>query len=289
MPHDRTPGSILFDIFNHGLLILLALICFLPLVHIIAVSFSDRPSSIANIVRFWPINFNTSNYEQVLRDQQFVRSLWISVKRVLIGSVLNMFVIAVTAYPFSIKQDFLGKSLIKWFLLFAMIFSGGLIPTFLAVKSLGLLNSIWALILPMSVDIWSIIVIANFYRNLPTELTEAATIDGASHWDILFRICIPLSMPALATIFLFTSVGYWNEWFSGIVYMTQVTSYPLQSYLQATSINMMRTGDPKLMQFVSDRSLRAAQLFLAMLPILLVYPFLQRYFVKGITLGAVKG
>jgi putative aldouronate transport system permease protein len=289
MFHDRTLGSILFDVLNYGLLIFLALICFLPLVHIIAVSFSDRPSSIANIVRFWPVNFNLFNYDRVLRDQQFVKSLWISVYRVLIGSVINMFIIAMSAYPFSLKQDFLGKGLIKWFLLFAMIFSGGLIPTFLAVKSFGLLNSIWALILPMSVDIWSIIVIANFYRTLPVELTEAATIDGASHWDILFRICIPLSLPALATILLFTTVWYWNEWFSGIVYMTKVTSYPLQSYLQATSINMMRTGDPKLMQFVSDRSLRAAQLFLAMLPILCVYPFLQRYFVKGMTLGAVKG
>jgi putative aldouronate transport system permease protein len=289
MFRDRSIGSFLFDLVNNAFLVILALVCFLPLVHIIAVSLSDRPSSIANIIRFWPINFNTINYDRVLRDQQFIRSLWISVSRVLIGSVLNMLIIAMSAYPFSIKQDFLGKGLIKWFLLFAMIFSGGLIPTFLAVKSFGLLDSIWALILPMSVDIWSIIVIANFYRTLPVELTEAATIDGASHWNILFRIYIPLSLPALATILLFTSVWYWNEWFSGIVYMIKVTSYPLQSYLQATSINMMRTGDPKLMQFVSDRSLRAAQLVLAMLPILCIYPFLQRYFVKGLTLGAVKG
>ncbi len=292
MIEDRSWGSRLFDILNYTLLAIVALACLLPLINVFAISLSDRASTTAHLVKFWPVNFTTLNYEQIVDQAEFQGAFMISLIRVGLGSTLTVLVTILTAYPLSLTQGFSGQRLFKRLLIFAMLFSGGLIPWFLAIKSLGLLNTIWALILPMAVQVFYIIVMLNFFRNLPVELSEAATIDGASHWDILFRIYIPLSKPALATILLFVAVLYWNSWFDALILMNTSEQYPLQTYLKATVITLDFTrllNDPLLVAKLSEQSLRAAQVFLATVPILIVYPFLQRYFVKGLVLGSVKG
>ena len=157
---------------------------------------------------------------------------------------------------------------------------------------MGLLDSIWVLILPGAVTMWDIIIMMNFFRGLPPELSEAATVDGASHWDILWRIYVPLSAPALATITLFATVMHWNSWFDGLVFMKSPSNYPLQTYLQTTILGrdfseLIR--DPLAFAMLSERSVKSAQIILAMIPVLAIYPFLQRYFVKGLTLGSIKG
>lgn len=293
MVEERTLGNKIFDVFNHVLLVFLSIACLLPMVHMLAVSLSSSAASLGNLVKLWPVDFTTYNYVRIINNGQFQRSLTISVLRVLLGTTINLLIISITAYPIAIQEEFWGKQFFKWLLIFAMLFSGGLIPTYLAIRSLGLLDKIWVLVLPGAVATWSIILMTNFYRRLPIEISEAATIDGASHWQILFRIYLPLSVPVLATLTLFSAVGHWNSWFDGLIYMKTPDKYPLQTYLQTTIIardfSNLLTVDKETIERLSERSLRAAQIFLATIPILLVYPFLQRYFVTGLTLGSVKG
>lgn len=292
MVQDRTLGSRIFDVCNYLFLGILGFLCLFPLVHILAVSLSDRAATTANLVTFWPINFTTLNYQKIVDDGQFMRSFGISVIRVLAGTTINMLVIVLTAYPLSLSTSFRGKNIFRWALLFAMLFQGGLIPWYLAIRSLNMLNTIWALILPGMVQVFYIIVMVNFFRQLPQELAEAATVDGASHWSILFGIFLPLSLPALATLTLFCAVDHWNAWFDALVVMKTPRNYPLQTYLQITIVandfSRLLTN-PKMAAQLSPRSMRAAQIFFATVPILFIYPFLQRYFVTGLTLGSVKG
>jgi putative aldouronate transport system permease protein len=289
----RSMGDRIFEVFNYAFITILCVVCVVPIIHVLAVSFSDRASTTANLVSLWPIGFNTLNYQRILQDGQFQRSVIISVERVIVGTLINMAIVVLTAYPLAVRDNYPGKSLVKWLLIFAMLFSGGMIPTYLVVRNLGLINSFWALVLPFAVDVWSIMVMANYYRRLPVEIAEAATMDGADHWILLAKIYIPLSMPIIATLALFTAVWYWNEWFYALIYMNTPTLYPLQTYLQVTVVRQdfssMRAINSAMLTLISGRSLRSAQIFLAMLPIMFVYPFLQRYFVKGLTLGSVKG
>jgi putative aldouronate transport system permease protein len=179
-----------------------------------------------------------------------------------------------------------------WILLVALLFNGGLIPWFLAIRSLGLLNSIWALVLHDALPIWNVILLMNFFRELPRELEEAAIIDGASYWDTLFHVYLPLSVPALATLTLFAAVGHWNAWFDGMVLMTKNENYPIMTFLRTVVIDLnlqVLSVNPEDLYNLSDRSIRAANIVVATLPILMAYPFLQRYFIHGIRLGAVKG
>jgi len=294
MVEDRSLGSVIFDIVNHIVLALLGLLCLLPLVHVLAVSLSGRAAAAGGLVTFWPVDFNTVNYAQILQDAQFERSFLISVIRVLAGTSISLIVVVLTAYPLSLDSPgFRGQRPVKWLFLFAMLFSGGLIPWYLVIKTLGMLNTLWALILPNAVQVFYIIVMMNFFRSLPREVAEAATVDGASHWRILFEIYVPLSVPGLATLGLFISVGHWNSWFDGLILMEQ-NNFPLQSYLQTLLVSGSDTSasainNPLLTEFMSAQAMHAAMIFVATVPILLVYPFLQRYFVTGLTLGSLKG
>ena len=191
------------------------------------------------------------------------------------------------------KNSFGSRDVYVWFFIITMLFSGGLIPWYMTIKYLGLLDSIWALILPGAVQIFSIIILMNFFRQLPKEIEEAAFIDGASHWINLWKIYVPLSTPALATLTLFSVVGHWNSWFDGIILMNSQKNYPLQSYLQTVvieaNLRLTTSTDLKTLALVDNKTSRSAQIFLATLPILCVYPFLQKYFMKGMVLGSVKG
>ena len=292
MIRDKGWFSRVFDAFNYIFLASFAVLCLLPLVHIFAVSLSGRAPATGGFVSFWPIDFTLENYEEVMGSPTFLRSFTISVARVVSGTTLNMVLVILTAYPLSKSpRVFKGRTIFIWFFVFAMLFDGGLIPSFLVVLSLGLLNSLGALVLPNAVPIFSVILMMNFFRNVPVELEESALIDGASHWKVLWYIYIPLSLPAIATLTLFAAVNHWNAWFDGLIYMTDSANYPMQTFLRSVivSLDLTQVGiNPQDLQRLSDRAIRGAQIIVATVPILLVYPFLQRYFISGIKLGAVK-
>ncbi|MBP1992092.1 carbohydrate ABC transporter permease [Paenibacillus eucommiae] len=282
-----------FQIVNYTFLCLLALLCILPMIHVLALSLSSNAAASAGIVRLWPVDFNLTSYSYVLAKKEFVSSFVISLKRVALGSAINMLLVVLLAYPLSKESSkFKSRTWYIWFFVVTILFSGGLIPTYMVIKSAGLLNSIWALVLPGAVPVFSVLLLLNFFRGLPKELEEAAFMDGAGHFTTLFKIFLPLSVPALATILLLTMVGHWNSWFDGLIYMNSPSKYPLQSYLQTIVIqkNFSELTDLNLetLKQISDRTVKAAQIFMGALPVLVVYPFLQKYFMKGIVLGSVK-
>jgi putative aldouronate transport system permease protein len=200
-----------------------------------------------------------------------------------------MFVITTAGYALS--KDFPGRQALMWFFIFTMLFSGGLIPSYILITNLGLKDTIWSLVLPGAFGAYNLILIMNFFKTIPKALEEAAFIDGASFFNIFWRVYLPLSLPGLATVGLFIMVGHWNSWFDGILYMSNTTDYPLASFMQTVvvqgSLQNMALSQSEA-EALSEQSIKAAQIFISTLPIILVYPFLQRYFVKGIVLGAVK-
>jgi putative aldouronate transport system permease protein len=265
----------------------------MPVVHILAVSLSSRAAATANIVNFWPVGFTLDAYSQTLSNQHFLRALAIGVERTALGTLLAMAVMCFAAYSLS-KSDhkFAGRSAYAWFFVFQILFSGGLIPTYLVVNGTGLMNTIWALIIPGAVGGFNLILLLNFFRSVPPELEDAALIDGAGHFTTLFRVFIPISMAGIATIGLFTMVGHWNSWFDGMIYLKKPVDYPLATFLQSVVAkeNFNEAGlTAEDVKNISSRTVKASQIFIGALPILLVYPFLQRFFVKGIVLGSVKG
>lgn len=275
---------------------LLGLICLLPMLNILAISFSSSAAAAGNRVGFLPVDFTTAAYQKILEDSQFWRSLVISVFRVVCGLALNLVLVVLMAYPLSkSKKDFKGRNIYMNLLIFAMLFNGGMIPTYLVVKNLGLLNTIWALILPGAVPVFSVIMVMNFFIGVPKSLEEAAVIDGATPLQVLLSIYIPCSKPVIATIALFSIVGNWNDFFGGLIYMTKVSNYPLQTYIQTLSVkleDMMNAGGSisslvNVME-VSTQNLNAAKIIVSVIPLLLIYPLLQKYLITGIVVGSVK-
>ena len=280
----------------YGIVILLGLICLLPMLNILAISFSSSDAAAANIVGFVPVKFTTAAYNKIMEDRQFWRSFGISVFRVASGLVVNLVLIVLMAYPLSkTKREFRGRNIYMNLLIFAMLFSGGMIPTYLVVKKLHLLNTVWALVLPGAVPIFSVIMVMNFFMGVPKSLEEAAVIDGATPLQVLTKVYIPCSKPVIATIALFSIVGSWNDFFGGLIYMTKVRNYPLQTYIQTLSVkleDMLNSGGSlssliNAME-VSSQNLNAAKIVVSVVPLLLIYPLLQRYLITGIVMGSVK-
>jgi putative aldouronate transport system permease protein len=283
----------IFNVLNYTFLALLSVLCVLPLIHILAVSFSGAAPASANLVKLWPIDFTLDAYKITLANKNFSMSLAVSVLRTVLGTAITMALIFMAAYPLSKEEHvFRGRTLYAWFFVFTMLFNGGLVPTYILISNLGIMNTIWALVLPNAVNVWLMILMLNFFRAIPKELEEAALIDGATHLVTMVRIYLPLSMPAIATLSLFSMVGHWNSWFDGLLYITDFEKYPLATFLQTIIVQQDLTKmsvNPAELENIAQRTVKAAQIFIGALPILLVYPFLQRYFVKGIVLGAVKG
>ncbi len=275
---------------------LLGVICLLPLLNIVAVSFSGSAAVAANRVGIFPEDFTVAAYEKILGDHQFWRSFGISVARVVLALLLNLILIMLMAYPLSkSKREFKGRNIYMDLLIFAMLFNGGMIPTYIVIKNLGLLNTIWALILPGAVPIFSVIMVMNFFMGVPKALEEAAVIDGATPLQVLTKVYLPCSKPVIATIALFSIVGSWNDFFSGLLYMTKVNNYPLQTYIQSLNVkleDMLNAGGSisslvNIMD-VSAQNLNAAKIVVSVIPLLLIYPLLQKYLITGIVVGSVK-
>lgn len=289
----------IFLIINYTMLIAMALICILPFVNLLAISFSSKNAVTANKVTFYPVEFNTAAYSFIMKSSQFINALWVSIKRVVIGVPLNVLLIVLTAYPLSkSKNDFRLRNVFSWYFVITILFSAGLIPTYMVVRYTGIRNTIWALVLPGALPVFNMLVVMNYMRNLPNELCEASYIDGAGHLYTLIKVILPLCTPALATVTLFSFVAHWNSWYDGMIYMDTVDRYPLQTYLQTVIINpeaFFRNATnvsselANYIRLVNARTTNAAQLFLATIPILLIYPFLQKYFTTGLVMGSVKG
>lgn len=297
MARRESTSRKVFNVFNITFLCIITLICVLPFIHLLAISLSSQGATAAGEVGLLPKEFSLEAYKYLLQKKEFFQSMGVTVVRVVIGTAFSMAVTILTAYPLS-KEDgrFRGRSKYVWFFAFTMFFGGGMIPTYMVIKGLGLIDSIWALILPSAMNVWNVILLLNFFRQIPKDLEEVALIDGASQYFILAKIYLPIALPALATILLFTIVGHWNSWFDGVLYLNTPSKYPLQTYLSTIVLdqNMMSNQIMSPQQLlalekIGDMNLQAAQIFVGALPILLVYPFLQRFFIKGIVVGSVKG
>ncbi|MDQ6422382.1 carbohydrate ABC transporter permease [Paenibacillus sp. LHD-117] len=289
MYHKTLPYR-LFSVFNYFILAVISIGCLLPLFHLLMVSFSDTSAANAGLVTLWPIGFTTEAYAKTFDNANFLTSLWVSVKRTVIGTALALAVNSVAAYALSKdNRVFRGRNVYLWYFVVTMLFSAGLVPAYVLILKLGLMNSLFALILPGLVAVYNIILLLNFFRSVPKELEEAAFIDGAGYLRSFVSVFLPVSLPAIATIALFTMVGHWNAYFDGLIYMKGAENLPLASFMQTLIVQGSTTGfDPAVIANMSQRTLRASQIFISALPILLVYPFLQRFFVKGIVIGAVK-
>ena len=266
-------------------------LCIFPMIHVLAISLSSINAVDSGQVFLLPVGINFEAYKFVIRKVQFIRSFFVSIQRVLLGVTLNMLMTILVAYPLSKPvYKFPRRTLYAWIFFITMLFGGGLIPTYLVVYKTSLINSIWALVIPGAVPVFNIIIMINFFRDIPESYEDAAYIDGAGHLRILYNVYLPMSLPALATLILFSIVGHWNRWFDGMIYMNSPAKYPLQSYLRTLVITLdveiMQIDE--VLQFVNNRTQRAAQIFVGMLPVLMIYPFLQRYFVKGIRMGGLK-
>lgn len=274
--------------------IILGLSCLLPLINTVATSFSNSSVATAGRVGLIPVGFTLSSYKKILADHQLWRSYLISIIRVVLGTSINVILVIIMAYPLSkSKREFHSQGIYMKLVIFAMLFNGGMVPTYMVVQKLNLINTIWSLILPGAVGVGNIILMMNFFRGVPKSLEEAAEIDGANPLQILFNVFIPASKPCIATVTLFCMVGHWNDYFSGILYITKVKNYPLQTYIQSiqTTFDISKITDvKKLEEFlaVSSRTLNSAKIVVSVIPLLLIYPILQKYFITGIVVGAVK-
>lgn len=273
----------------------LGIVCLIPILNSLALSLSDKAIVEAGSVFLVPRRINLTSYDIILEDRQFFRSFLISIERVVLGGIINFVITLLMAYPLSKDRSvFRAREVYLYLLLVTMLFSGGLIPIYMVVNAVGIMDTIWALVLPGAVPVFNVIIMMNFFRQVPKELEEAATVDGARHATILVKVYLPLSVPSVATVTLFSMVGHWNAFFDGLIYMNSPRDYPLQTYIQTLVLGQhdftrLTVEEIKRISQTSSKTLNNAKIIVSMIPMVLVYPFLQRYFVKGLVLGSVKG
>ncbi|WP_017691260.1 carbohydrate ABC transporter permease [Paenibacillus sp. PAMC 26794] len=288
---ERTSNRI-FDIVNISFISMFVIFCLTPFMHTIAISLSSNRAITSGEVTIFPKEFNWDAYGQVFSDQSMIYSLGFTTLLTVATTVLCMLFTIAAAYPLT-KKKLKGRKLFMYVIIITMFFSGGIIPEYLLIRDLNMLNSVWALILPGLVSPFNLIILIAFFRGIPNSLEEAAEIDGSSHVHTLFKVILPLSMPVLATLALFYAVGRWNGFQDSLMYITDPKLYPLQLKMYQMVQNNM-VSELTLMEGASrtrltPESLKAATVVFATVPILLVYPWLQKYFVSGAMLGAVKG
>ena len=292
MVQDKSIASRLFDIVNYTLLALIGLACILPFIHVIAGSFTTVAELATKRFVLIPTKWSVDAYRFIFSTNTIFRAMAVSVGVTTLGTAFSMLLTSLMAYGLS-RRDLVGRSGLMFMVLFTMLFSGGMIPTFLVVKSLWLIDTYAALVVPTAINAFNLIILRNFFQNLPEGIQESARIDGCSDWGILFRIVIPLSMPAIATISLFYAVTYWNTYLPAILYLNDANKWPIQVILrQIVILASGLTADTSALEdYVRppEQTIKMAVIVVATVPILLVYPFLQKHFVKGALLGSIKG
>jgi putative aldouronate transport system permease protein len=279
-----------FSVIVYIILSTFGILIILPFLNLLATSLSDQVAVSNGMVTFWPKRFTLSAYKFVIQNKQFWNGFKTTILVTFAGTVLSMLVTTLTAYPLSLPK-LKGRKFFLVLFIIVMLFNGGLIPNYLLINQLGLRNNRWALILPGLISTYNMLLVKNYFETLPPSLYESAKIDGASEFRIFINITLPLSLPTLATVALFYAVGFWNSYFSGILYISSPEKMPLQTYLQSL-LNMSYIPahelSPEVAESLSTESIRAASIFSATVPILVFYPFLQKYFVKGLVLGSDK-
>lgn len=288
-PKPRGKGRA-FQLLNGFFFLLVALVCVLPYMHLIAKSFSGNYAVVAGKVGFWPVGFQLDVYGYVIRNSVFWQAFQNSVFITVFGTIASMTVTVLAAYPLS-KPSFRGRKPILLLYVFSMLFYGGTIPIYILMQSLHLLNTLWAMILPFLVTQFNLFVMKTFFEGIPAAIEESAKIDGAGQMRILLGIVLPLSLPSMATIALFYAVNYWNGFYHAMLFVNKQEVKPLQLYLYEMISAAANTSemDPEAAMSISSGGVQAASIVLGTLPIVLLYPFAQKYFVHGLTIGSVKG
>lgn len=286
---DRTFGVVVYLV-----LALVTVIVLYPLIDILSASISNPAAVARGKVWLMPIDINFKAYLSIFHNNEIIIGYKNTLFYTTVGTLINIVMTVMIAYPLS-RKDFYGRNVITFFIVFTMFFSGGMIPTYLVVKELGMLNTFWAVTVPGAVSVYNVIVMRTFFQNIPDDLRESAELDGCSSWQYLIHILLPLSKPIIAVMVLFYAVGHWNNFFDALIYLTDRNKYPLQLFLR----EMLIQGNMSDMNTISDSSisnfmlqvegLKYAAVVVANLPMLILYPFLQKYFVKGVLVGSLKG
>ncbi|EGG31405.1 carbohydrate ABC transporter permease [Paenibacillus sp. HGF5] len=291
-------GDRVFVGFIYGSLSLLAFIALYPFWNAAVISFNSGSDTMQGGITFWPREFTLENYRVVFKDERLIDGFVISVLRTVTGTFLSIAATAIFAYGIS-KRELMGRNFYMVTCIVTMYFSGGLIPNYLLIRELGLMNSFWVMVVPGIISVWNMIIFRTFFKGIPPGLEESAHIDGSSNWGVFFRIVLPLSGPVIATLSLFTAVYHWNDWFAPSIYISNTDLLPIQTKLQQIlNANIMMEqmqnmdagaqGRMSAMKAVTTKSLSMATMMVATVPILCVYPFVQKYFVKGVLIGSLK-
>ncbi|NOU88801.1 ABC transporter permease subunit [Paenibacillus sp. LMG 31460] len=294
----RSTEDYVIDIVIYSSLIILAFLTLYPFWNSLVISFNDGNDTAAGGITFWPREFTLENYRYVFKDNRMIHSLWVTVARTVVGTFLSIMFTSMFAYAMA-KRDLIGKKFYMIVCVITMYFGGGLIPTYLLIKELHLMNTFWVLVIPGMISVWNMIIFRTFFQGLPDGLEESAKIDGCNHLGIFFRIVLPVSGPVIATLSLFTAVGHWNAWFDASIYITNQKLLPIQVLLNQTirsivavesSTQVSATKQEFLLglQSVTHKSIVMSTTMVATIPIMLVYPFVQKYFVKGVLVGSLK-
>ncbi|GGG83605.1 carbohydrate ABC transporter permease [Paenibacillus radicis (ex Gao et al. 2016)] len=291
-------GDRSLTLFIYAALVIIAFTTFYPFWNAAVVSLNKGMDTALGGITFWPRAFTLENYEVVFQDKRILEAFYISVMRTVIGTIASILMTAIFAYGMT-KRELMGRKFYMIACIITMYFSGGLIPTFLVIRGLGLMDSFWVFIIPGLISVWNMIIFRTFFNGLPAGLEESAKIDGCGYWSTFFRIVLPLSGPVIATLALFTAVGHWNDWFYPSIYITKEKLIPIQTMLQQIlNSNIMSEQMSQLdsasqsrlssMKSITSKSLSMATMMVATLPIIMVYPFVQKYFVKGVLVGSLK-
>ncbi len=288
---NMSPVDILYQAFVYLLVTVFALICLYPLFYVFVISITPYAQYLENPLRFLPRSFDFSAYDKLLHLPLIYSGYRVSIFITAVGTLLNITLLCITAYPLS-KKDLKGRNMILALITFTMFFNGGLIPNFYVIRSLRLYDTIWALILPGCLGAYNLILMKNFISNLPPSLEESAYIDGANELQVLWKIIIPLSKPALATFVIFHVVSQWNSYFNAIIYTSKRSLWPLMLVLREMVVDdgmalVNQSTSPD--SLTNPYTLKMATIIVCVLPILCIYPFMQRYFTKGLLVGSVKG
>ncbi|MGZ0040933.1 carbohydrate ABC transporter permease [Paenibacillus ottowii] len=289
----RTAGEAIFDFFNNVFMLVICFVTLYPVWYVLVNSFNEGADAMRGGIYWWPRLFSLSSYQAVFANSGIMTAMGVTVARTLIGTIVHVFFTAMIAYAYS-RRELIGRKLYMLIGTITLFFGGGLIPTYLLIRDLGLLDSFWVYIIPAMFSFFDLIIFMAFFRELPDALEEAAKIDGANDFSIFCRIVLPVSMPVVATIALFHGVYQWNDYFTGMIYINNTDLQPIQTYLyrvvaQSSSNQMMSAAPGIVAQSVTSQSIKLATMVITTLPIVLVYPFLQKYFVKGLMIGSIKG
>jgi putative aldouronate transport system permease protein len=288
---QSTPAGRVFDAVNIVVLVALGVVTILPFIYVTAGSFASEPELTERSFFLWPREFVTDSYDFIFSTNTFMRSLIVTVAVTAVGMVIQVLLTFTMAYPLS-RRHLPGRNIFLGLVVFTLVFTGGLIPTYLIVRELGMLDTYWALILPLAINPFYLIIVKNFFQELPEELQEAAQIDGCSEFGVFWRIVLPLSKPILATMGLFYAVAIWNDFMSPLLYLSDSSKWTLQMFVRQVTVssdmsNTLGQLDPNYQP--PEQGLKFTVIVIATLPILLLYPFLQKHFAKGILIGSVKG